>query len=222
MQCKAKSKRSGKQCKRYATPGHTVCHIHGSKTPKGLAAPNLTRGGIYSKHLPAKLLGSYQNLLTLGQDLFKIDDETAAMTTLIQQQLERMEAGESGATWGKLQGVHSEMAILGQKQDKSSEDIKRFNELFTELGDIISGSLSAYMAQAEAVALIEQKRKLVADERKSWAAKHQAMSFDRVLLILTAFAASFKQSLEKHISDDKRRRSVLSDTQAFLEKVIGE
>lgn len=36
-QCTAKSKQSGKQCKRPATPGAVVCSIHGSKSPQARA-----------------------------------------------------------------------------------------------------------------------------------------------------------------------------------------
>jgi hypothetical protein len=32
-QCRARSKRSGQQCKRHPIPGGTVCHIHGGKAP---------------------------------------------------------------------------------------------------------------------------------------------------------------------------------------------
>lgn len=222
MRCKAKSKRSGEQCKRYATPGHTVCHMHGSKTPGGLASPNLTRGGIYSKYLPVNLLSRYEGLLTLGQDLFKIDDETAVVTILLQQQLGKIEAGESGIAWQRIKELYAELTVLGQKQNKSPEDIQKFNRLFVELGDVISGGSMSYGARNEAVDLVERKRKLVADQRRDWAAKHQAMSFDRVLLLLTAMAASVTQSLEKHISSDKDRTAVLMDTQTFLNRVLGE
>ncbi len=219
--CQSWNPNQGRQCNSSPVKGSIRCDSHGGKSLSGIASPTY-KTGIYSKHLPAKLSGNYQNLLTLGQDLFKIDDETAAMTTLIQQQLERMESGESGATWGKLQDLYDEMEILGQKQDKSSEDIQRFNTLFVELGKIVNSGSMVFAARNEAVGLMEQKRKLVSDERKNWAAKHQAMSFDRVMLILTAMAACFKQSLEKHIDDAKSQRAVLSDAQEFLSRVISE
>lgn len=195
------------------------CKVHGGLTPGGLASPHI-KTGLYSAYLPARLSGSYQNLLALGQDLFKIDDETAALTSLIQEQLEKIESGESGAAWQKLSEIYEKLAILGQKPNKSPEDIQEFNALFVALGKIIDSGSMAFAARNEAVGLIEAKRKMVADERKVWSEKHRAMSFDRVMLIMTAMAASFKQALEDHIIDDKSRRSVLSDTQKFLDRVL--
>lgn len=218
-QCKAKSKRTGKRCRANCVTGSNVCYHHGGQSLKGLASPT-HKTGFYSSHLPAKLSTQYQELLDLGQDLFKIDNETSIVTALIGQQLERMESGESGAAWGKLQDLYDEMAVLGQKPDKSATDVQRFNALFVELGKIIGHGSMAFSARSEAVGLMEQKRKMVSDERKDWAAKHQAMSFDRVLLILTAFVHSFRQSLEKHITDDKDRRLVLTDAQDFLDHVL--
>lgn len=219
--CQSWNPNYGRQCNSSPMKDSGIrCESHGGKTPKGLASPNLTRGGIYSKYLPVNLLSQYEGLLSLGQDLFKIDDETAVVTVLLQKQLGKIESGESGIAWQQIKELYQELTVLGQKQNKSPEDIQKFNRLFVELGDVISGGSMSYGARNETVDLVERKRKLVADQRKDWAAKYQAMSFDRVLLLLTAMAASIKRSLEKHIVDDKDRRSVLSDTQEFLDRVL--
>ncbi len=197
------------------------CDSHGGKTPSGIASPNL-KTGLYSHSLPARLGTQYKELLKMGENLFRIDDETAVISTLIQEQLDRIDEGESAATWKKLRELYDEMAVIGSIPNKTPSDIAEFNNLFTRIGRIVNYGAGQWMARAEAVKLIEQKRKLVADERKDQAAKHTAMSFDRVLLIMTALVASVKQALEKHIDNDKDRRLVLSDTQTFLNKVISE
>jgi len=160
QRCEART-RAGQTCRNWGM-SNGRCRMHGGKTPNGLASPN-TKTGLYSAYLPATLSTQYQNLLTLGQDLFRIDDETAAITTLIQQQLDRIEDGESGAAWDKLQGLYDEMAILGQKPDKTPADVQRFNVLFVELGKIINGGSMQYKSRDEAVGLMEQKRRLVSD-----------------------------------------------------------
>ena len=38
QKCQAKSKQSGEQCKRWASPGQRVCTMHGAKAPKAIAA----------------------------------------------------------------------------------------------------------------------------------------------------------------------------------------
>lgn len=203
--------------------GQATCYHHGGKSLSGLASPR-HKTGLYSKSIPVRLLGQYESLLALGGDLFRLDDETATLTTLIQESLAKMETGESKEAWAKLQSLHSDMTEIGAKptSEKTPEDAQLFNAYFAEMGKIINYGNMAYAARDEVVALVENKRRLVSDERRDQAAKYQVMSFDRVLLLLTAMAGSFKQSLEKHLDDDKSRRVILSDTQTFLDRVISE
>lgn len=188
-----------------------------------MASPNL-KTGIYSKYLPSRLAGQYETLLELGNDLFKLDNETAALTTLIQESLGKIESGESGAAWRKLQSLYDEMIELSAISDKTPEETRRLNLAFVEMGQILKRGNMTYAARDEAVKFIENKRRVVSDERKDQAAKHQAMTFDRVMLIMVAMASSFKQSLEKHLSDiengKKKQRAILGDTQRLLDRVI--
>lgn len=221
--CQSWNPNQGRQCELSPIRDKIRCGSHGGKTPSGLASPH-HKTGLYSKYIPARLAGQYENLLTLGQDLFRLDDETAALTTLIQEALGKMETGESKEAWAKLQALHSDMTEIGEipNPDKTPEDVQLFNAYFAEMGKIISHGNIAYAARDEVVNLVEQKRKLVGDERRDQAAKYQTMSFDRAMLIMTAMVSSFKQSLEKHLDDDKSRRVILSDTQTFLDRVIPE
>lgn len=198
-----------------------VCYHHGGKSPRGLASPRI-KTGIYSKYLPVNMLSQYEALLTLGDGLFKLDDETSLIVVLLREQLEKIESGESAVAWERIQELYADLTQLGQKTNKSPDDIQKFNTLFTELGGVINGGAMAYGARKEATTLIERKRRLVLDQRKYWAEKHQSMTFDRVLLLLTAMAASVTQSLEKHISSTTDRTAVLTDTQTFLNRVLGE
>ena len=59
MQCHAKSKRSGQQCRRRAVRGRNVCQMHGGVTPRGFALPQ-TKTGEYSKDVPTRLIADYE------------------------------------------------------------------------------------------------------------------------------------------------------------------
>lgn len=58
--------------------GKTVCYHHGGRTPSGIAAPSF-KTGRYSKHLPTRLLATYEdakrdpNLLVLQDELALVD-----------------------------------------------------------------------------------------------------------------------------------------------------
>lgn len=218
-QCTATSKQSGQQCKRYASPGYKVCAMHGSKSLSGIAHPNF-KSGIYSRSLPVRLGKEYEGLLELGANLFRIDNETAMVTSLIQEQLSRVEKGESGAAWHRLKEIYDKMAIIGGNPNKTDADVREFNQLFTQIGRIVNYGNMQWAARAEAARLTDLKRKLVNDERRDQASKHQAMSFDRVMLLLAAVVHGFKVALDEHVADDKARKAVLTDAQGVLNKVV--
>lgn len=54
LQCTAKSKQTGEQCRRFATPGRTVCYYHGGRSLVGVASATYKHGK-YSRYYPAWL-----------------------------------------------------------------------------------------------------------------------------------------------------------------------
>lgn len=86
-QCTAKSKRSGRQCRKPAMKGRTVCLAHGGRTPRGVASPNF-KTGRYSRSLPGHLVADYKGathdptLLSLRDDIALNE---AMIATLLQQ-----------------------------------------------------------------------------------------------------------------------------------------
>jgi hypothetical protein len=88
MQCKAKSKQSGQQCKKSAVPGFEVCEIHGGKSLRGADHPNF-KTGIYAKDTPHKFHEKAQRFL--DADPFDLIPEIALMRTLLADYLSRFE-----------------------------------------------------------------------------------------------------------------------------------
>ena len=86
-QCTAKSKRSGRQCRKSAMKGRTVCLAHGGRTPRGVASPNF-KTGRYSRSLPGHLVADYERAIN-DPTLLSLRDDIALnetmITTLLQQ-----------------------------------------------------------------------------------------------------------------------------------------
>lgn len=82
MQCKAKSKRSGQQCRRKAMIGKEVCMIHGGKSPRGMESPHF-KTGRYSNDAPARLNARYlagledPELTSLRDEIAMVDARTS-------------------------------------------------------------------------------------------------------------------------------------------------
>lgn len=78
--CKAHNRR-GEQCKRFATPGKLVCHMHGG-APRSGAPPgntNAFKHGLYAKHVPDDQADDF----ALAQKMQGLDDEIAMLRLLI-------------------------------------------------------------------------------------------------------------------------------------------
>jgi hypothetical protein len=100
MQCKAQSKLSGERCKRWVTPGRDVCRFHGGKVPRGPALPQF-RHGRYSRFLPSRLAATYQTAAK-DPELLSLRRELALVDARLDDLLQRVDTGESGALWAPL------------------------------------------------------------------------------------------------------------------------
>ena len=88
--CKAKTKQTGKRCKRSPTPGREVCRLHGGATPRGIDSPHFKHGR-YSKAMPDRLIEKYETARN-DPDLITMRDDIALIDARIMDQLELAEA----------------------------------------------------------------------------------------------------------------------------------
>ena len=99
-QCAAKSKRSGKRCKRYATRGKDKCRIHGGATP--------IKHGLRSKYQPAILMERIEEMLN-SEKITDLKNMLAVQHFLLAMALEKLQEAESNpeAISGMLSNVQS-------------------------------------------------------------------------------------------------------------------
>ena len=103
-QCCARSKRSGKQCRKHAMRGRTVCLAHGGKTPRGVASPHF-KTGRYSRSLSGQLLNAYEiaqqdpQLLSLREDIALTD---ATVAQLLQQLDDESKPAKDRRIWRQI------------------------------------------------------------------------------------------------------------------------
>jgi hypothetical protein len=88
MQCQARKKRTGEQCRRRAVAGMRVCTVHGGLTPRGAASVHF-KTGRYSRYLPARLLDKYEDAGT-DPRLLELREDIALLDARIAQLLERV------------------------------------------------------------------------------------------------------------------------------------
>lgn len=107
IKCNAKSKRTGEPCQRPAINGTGKCYHHGGMTPRGFALPQ-TKTGQYSKHLPTRLVSTYQETLA-DPKLWELNEKAGLVNARLVELVQRLDTGESGATWAALRDAWDEL-----------------------------------------------------------------------------------------------------------------
>jgi hypothetical protein len=142
--CTARSKQSGERCKRYASPGRTVCVMHGSRSRAGIAHPGLTRLGKYSKYLPTALLETYEQA-RVDPELLSFRENIGVLQVRINQLLGTLNGDGAPGAWREARA-----ALRALKAARTSKGC------------------------ASAIARLEQALDTAESERKIWKAVDDA------------------------------------------------
>ena len=206
-QCKAKSKRSGVQCKNHAMIGKEVCRIHGGKSLSGLAAPAFKHGR-QSKYLPARLMERYTEALD-DPDLLALRDELALLDARLADVLGRVDTGEAGRHWIGL-------AEAWRTVERSVNEVDRLQAM-ADLGDLIEQGVADYAAWDEVLRLIEQRRRLAESERKRLVEMQQMITVDRVMTLVAVLV----DVVRRHVTDRQALSKISEDLRLYLNAPAG-
>jgi hypothetical protein len=207
--CKAKSKQSGEQCRRWASPGFDVCAIHGGKSHAGGPGhPRATKGGYYSKLLPTGLRKSYDKVLSDPETL-NAAEEVALLRTRIGQLVSRLQTGETGSVWGDLQAAYSELSAVVRSPEP---DPVRFGEAFKHLGEVINRGADVETVWAELYDVVDQKTTVAAREHKRMVDLQAYITSERALALITAIM----HSVVRNVPDLQARTRISHDVRALI------
>lgn len=203
MQCTATVRKTGEQCRRNAVTGKTVCQVHGAGSPyKGRpgGAP-LTREGRYSKYLPARLAGRYEEA-NKDTELLALREEVSLVDSRLADLLKRVDTNEAGYWWKELQRIHREYHEAVKKSD-----IAAMSKSLAELWHIIQSGVSDYAAWNEVYGVLEQRRKLVESERKRLVEMQQYVTAEKAMLLISALVGI----VQTHVTDDRAIKAISAD-----------
>src|SRR3972149_6206199 len=79
------------------------CHIHGGKSPSGVASPHF-KTGRYSKDMPLHLAARYQQAVHDPQ-LLSLRDDVAVCESRISELLQRVSTGDERTRWDALRAA---------------------------------------------------------------------------------------------------------------------
>jgi hypothetical protein len=193
MRCGAKT-RTGEPCKTAARPNGR-CRMHGGSTPKGLALPQTTHG-LYSSSLPVRLAGRYQEALA-DAELLELKREAALLTAFTDEQLAKLDTGETGAHWARLQEAWTEYEKTGEK-DKQQK--------LWRVGRLIEDGAREAEAVREIRSSILDKARVAESERKRLADSDQLITMQQMLALVGALSAAILAEVR-----DREQRARIMD-----------
>lgn len=209
--CNGKSKRTGDKCGANAMVGSEKCYHHGGKTPVGAAASQF-KTGRYSKYLPARLAGRYEES-SADTELLALREEVSLVDTRLADLLKRVDTNEAGYWWKELQRVYREYRVAERKADLP-EMIARLREW----GDIIQAGINDYAAWNEIQNTLEQRRKLVESERKRLIEMQMVITSERAMLLISALVGI----VQNHVTDDRTLKAISADVGKLISIDVSE
>lgn len=202
-ECGAKT-RTGAPCKAAAMPNGR-CRLHGGKSPGGIASATF-KTGLYSRYLPTRLKGAYEEGLA-NPKLLELKEQVALVDARIVEQLQRLNTGEHDAAWKLLKETFTVLktSYLNGDADKVPGAIRAMEQ-------IISDGEKDVEAWAGIYESVDLRRRLAESERKALVQSEQMMAVSEVMLMVGAILAGVKE----HVKD----RQALAAINGHVAKII--
>lgn len=210
-QCTAQSKRSGGQCKRAATPGYGVCHMHGSRSLRGTASPR-HRHGRYSTVLPVRVAQRYEEARS-NPALRSLRDDIAVSEARVAALLQRVDTGESGHLWQALR-----QALAALSAAMAAGDISMLRRHATTLHQLITQGRDDYAAWAEIQRLWETRCRLTLTEQKTLVAMQQMITTEQLMVYFGIITDAIQRTVTAHAEAAVARR-ILGDLSTEFRRI---
>ena len=169
--------------------GKTVCYHHGGNTPSGFGLPQTTHGR-YSKHLPTRLAGKYQEAQA-DAELLNLRSEIALIDARTSELIKQIDTGESGRIWQEARQAYHDLDAAMKDGDAAATAMG-----MVELDRLIRAGIRQYAVWGEIRASIEQRRKLVESERKRLVEMQQMITSERAMLLMAAVVSIIKEQVD--------------------------
>ena len=181
------------------------CRMHGGKVPNGMMLPQ-TKTGRYSKYLPVRLAGRYEEAQR-DEDLLALREEVALVDARIADLLDRVDTGESGDAWKQ-----AEQALEEFRQALAEQNATKRKMAFAALSVAINNGRQDYDAWNEIHKLVDQRRRLVESERKRLEQMGQMVAVEQFMLLI----AQIVDLLRRHVHD----RDTLATLSAEINRLV--
>jgi len=191
-QCTARSKQNDRRCRRPCVPGFDVCHFHGGKSLRGVAAPRFAHGR-YSKYAPARITAIYEEALS-DPDLLGMQADVALAQTRIIELLGSLDEGGALELWKDLRSTYGEY-----REARADRDPALMAEKLDELGEIIESGTTNAELWDDIGDWLEKKRKLAESERRTQIRLQEVVTVSQI----NSFLRLLVEVLTRRLSENR-------------------
>jgi hypothetical protein len=142
----------------------------------------------------------------LDPELMSLRRDLALLDARIIDVLKRVDTGEAGSIWVKLQAA---WARLGREQARGH--VETYKLAYDDVGRLVTRGVEDTAAWREIGELIDQRRKLVESEQRRLALSHEMMSRDQAM----ALVGQVVDILRRRIPDRDILNAIALDMQAL-------
>jgi hypothetical protein len=173
------------------------CHVHGGKTPKGIASTTYIDGSD-SEYIPKPLIANYERAMN-DPDLLALNKEIALLKARRDQLLTRVDSGETGKNW---QAIKSQLIVT--EDAITSGDTDAFKESIILMKSLVARGERDYEAWGEIGDVFETIRKLSETEAKRRERMRAIVPIEQVMWTFRQLANANRQVILEHPEVDQQ------------------
>ena len=182
-----------------------LCYMHGGPTPKGIAAPQF-KTGRYSKYLPSRLAGRYEEAIS-DPELLALRDDIGLLDTRISGVVAALDTGESQESWSAMMALVSQLETEWQTLLDDGEPPETMERTVEAIGKTARQGLSQGYVWAEIRGLLKERAALVSGEQKRLVEMQQYVTATEAM----GFVGAVMASVRRHVSDRRALSAISSD-----------
>lgn len=216
MQCEAKCKATGEQCRRRAVSGRAVCQVHGGKSLCGPVHANfIDARAYYRKRLPAHLKASAAELDNL-QNILELGGEIEIGRVRVAELLERIR-DHGGGTWKDVAD-----AWRGLKQAAESDDAQALRGAQQHLDGVIRRGVKVDSAWRLIDSERERTARLVGVQAQREEAARSSLKGDQAIAFMVRLVQAVQAAHARHLTDENLRTLTADELQRRIRADLSE
>lgn len=177
-QCKAKARSTGKQCRRNAVKGYTVCQVHGAGSPKQGRPGGYKSSDEYQRRMPKTLRTDFERVRA-DSELINLRDEMALIRVRLLSLVEQLELGGGARDWRMAQSYYDNLVSAINRQDQGA-----VAAAISQLGKTLKTANGELAIWEEIKDLMGHQKSLAEYELRRATAQHRVITIERLFVLI--------------------------------------